>query len=172
VTSPSGGESWEEGTVHQITWTSSHCTGSVRIELIRGGAVCLTLSSGTADDGTFSWTAANCADAEGGYTIRVTDVVTGSVSESGVFSVPEPPCLLAVTSRTAASVGPRRPAQSHVELIGVRRSVGSICSAAARSCRRSQRARRTTGSSLGPRSVQDRHDRVRRAGHGSRQGAR
>ena len=98
VTAPAGGESWQEGTPHTIAWTSSHCTGTVRIELLRNSVLCATISASSPDDGSFDWTAANCDNLEPGYQIRVADTTTGSTASSGSFSVPEPPCVLTVAS--------------------------------------------------------------------------
>lgn len=99
VTSPDGGEVWTEGTARTITWTSSDCTGLVRIELYRGGSACATLAQSAPDDGSFPWTASNCADLETGYSIRVTDIETGVAGQSAAdFAIPQPPCQLSVTA--------------------------------------------------------------------------
>jgi hypothetical protein len=98
VTSPAGGERWQEGTPRTLTWTSSHCTGTVRIELLRNDVLCRTITAGTPDDGSFEWTAANCDDVEGGHKIRIVDAMTGASGTSGVFSLPEPPCVPTVNA--------------------------------------------------------------------------
>jgi hypothetical protein len=102
VTAPAGGERWVEGTSHTITWTSSHCTGTVRIELLRDGTLCRTIATDSPDDGSFTWTAENCGDIETGYTLRVADSVTGSSDLSDAFSIPQPPCAIAVISPDGA----------------------------------------------------------------------
>ncbi len=98
VTAPAGGETWQEGTGHGLAWTSSHCTGTVRIELLRNGLPCATISAGTPDDGSFDWTAANCGALETGYEVRVVDITTGSSGTSGGFSIPEPPCAVTIAA--------------------------------------------------------------------------
>ena len=47
VTSPNGGESWQAGSAQSITWTQTGLTGSVTIDLYKGGVFQKTL--GTAD---------------------------------------------------------------------------------------------------------------------------
>ncbi len=94
VTSPGGGETWVEGTTHTITWTTSHTHGdSVRIELLRDGSPCDTLSTSTPNGGTFSWQAARCSEQTGGYAVRITDLATSTQDVSdGAFTI-SPPTL-------------------------------------------------------------------------------
>jgi hypothetical protein len=59
VTSPNGGENWVPGTVEAITWTASDDVAVTRIDIDLSrdnGGTWETLSSGEANDGTFSWT--------------------------------------------------------------------------------------------------------------------
>ena len=56
VTSPNGGEVWEVGDSHAITWDSLQAGSAVRIEVTRdGGASWSTVSASTANDGTYTW---------------------------------------------------------------------------------------------------------------------
>lgn len=59
VTSPNGGENWVPGTVQAITWTASDNVAVTRIDIDLSrdnGGTWESLSSGEANDGTFSWT--------------------------------------------------------------------------------------------------------------------
>lgn len=99
VTSPNGGEVWEDGTAQQITWDADAvCDASVRIDLLQGGFACRTIAASTPNDGSFDWIVDRCDDT-GGYKIRVTGLTCGRSDESdGGFSIPLPPCIVTVTS--------------------------------------------------------------------------
>jgi hypothetical protein len=55
VTSPNGGESWSRGSSHAVTWTQTTMTGTVTIDLHKGGSFRKTLGTANATAGTFSW---------------------------------------------------------------------------------------------------------------------
>jgi hypothetical protein len=56
VTSPDGGESWEVGSAHDITWTWVGSFTDVKIELSRdGGSNWETLIASTSNDGSWNW---------------------------------------------------------------------------------------------------------------------
>ncbi|MFA6357516.1 MAG: DUF2341 domain-containing protein, partial [Candidatus Omnitrophota bacterium] len=65
ITSPNGGESWLEGTTHNITWTSQGIDGSasnVKLEYAPDNeATWKTIISSTANSGTYAWTLPNDA---------------------------------------------------------------------------------------------------------------
>jgi len=54
VTSPNGGETWAAGSSYEITWDSDGA-GNVKIYLYKGGTYYSTLSTGTPNDGSFTW---------------------------------------------------------------------------------------------------------------------
>jgi hypothetical protein len=56
VTSPNGGESWATGSTHNVTWTQSGLSGSVTIDLYKGGVLIKTLGTAAATAGAFPWT--------------------------------------------------------------------------------------------------------------------
>jgi hypothetical protein len=70
VTSPNGGESWELGSSHPITWSSRNVTGTVSIFLLFGDNSPLGVI-GNADvaAGTYPWTVGDISGAERG-TVR------------------------------------------------------------------------------------------------------
>ena len=55
VTSPSGGESWAAGSSHEITWMQTGLTGTVTIDLYKGGVFLKTLGTADVALGTYSW---------------------------------------------------------------------------------------------------------------------
>jgi subtilisin family serine protease len=59
VTSPDGGETLNDGSVHQITWTATDNVGVTSIDItysIDNGGSWLPVATGEANDGTFDWT--------------------------------------------------------------------------------------------------------------------
>ena len=73
VTSPNGGESWQQGALHEITWDSAGDVGSdVRIELYKGGALNLKITGSTANDGSYDWTIPLDQAIDSDYMIKIT----------------------------------------------------------------------------------------------------
>ena len=57
VTSPNGGESWHDGSLHEITWVYDNAGDSVRIEISRnGGETWASITDSTENDGSYDWT--------------------------------------------------------------------------------------------------------------------
>ncbi|MDC0480215.1 GPI anchored serine-threonine rich family protein [Candidatus Marinimicrobia bacterium] len=79
VTSPNGGENWEMGSTHDITWTSSDVSGNVYIFLYKSGSVEETLSADESNDGSYSWTIPDSYDEGSNYKVKVSSVSDGSV---------------------------------------------------------------------------------------------
>ena len=71
VTSPNGGETWAAGTTHDITWTQTGLTGTVTIDLYKGGVWQKILGTPEAAAGTFSWVIASNEIAGADYRIRI-----------------------------------------------------------------------------------------------------
>ena len=87
VTSPNGGENWETGSNHNITWTSN-VTGNVDILLSRdNGATWEILFANTANDGNESWTV--IGQTSGQCLIRVVSVDFGDLYDvsNGSFNI-------------------------------------------------------------------------------------
>ncbi|MBW6535700.1 MAG: hypothetical protein K0B11_11870 [Mariniphaga sp.] len=81
VTSPNGGESWEIGSTHNITWSSTNLSGNVKVE-INGNypsGPWETLYSSIPNDGSEQWTVTGVAGTA--KRIRVTSVSYPSVSD-------------------------------------------------------------------------------------------
>jgi hypothetical protein len=79
ITSPNGGEDWELGSTHDITWTSGDVSGNVKIELYQGGNAYQIIEGSTDDDGTHSWTIPSSYDEGSDYKVRISSVSDGTV---------------------------------------------------------------------------------------------
>jgi PKD repeat protein/peptidoglycan/xylan/chitin deacetylase (PgdA/CDA1 family) len=104
VTSPNGGETWVEGNIPVITWTSVGITGSdVRIELIGDGEIIHTISPSTPDEGIYTiWTVPATIASGTDYRIRVTSASNPLYNDTSdnpftIIAGP-PPVSLTVTS--------------------------------------------------------------------------
>jgi Kre9/KNH-like N-terminal Ig-like domain len=108
VTSPDGGEVLTASTNYEIEWsTTGGCGASVRIDLYSEGEFCATLAADTPNIGSFTWTVAQCSEAEAGYTIRITDLFTSASDDSNENFTIEPflaPCAISVTSPNGGEV--------------------------------------------------------------------
>ncbi len=78
VTSPNGGETWAAGTTHDVTWTATGLTGTVTIDLYKGGVYQKTLGTADAATGSFSWAIATTETVGTDYRVLVWQ---GSVSD-------------------------------------------------------------------------------------------
>jgi len=91
VASPNGGEVWDLGTNHNITWTSTGVT-NVMIELsINNGASWTTVIASTPSTGSYSWLVPPPASTQ--CLIRISDAgnpATNDVSDN-VFTINDPP---------------------------------------------------------------------------------
>lgn len=60
VTSPNGGEEWDVGSAHNITWNASPSVGDVRIDYTStGGETWTNIVTYTYNDGSYTWTVPN-----------------------------------------------------------------------------------------------------------------
>ncbi len=89
VTTPNGGESYLQGGVLPITWTNSGTTGSdVRI-LASGAGQTYTVTTSTANDGSFNWTVPTAQTPGTDYTVEVRSVSLPTIGDSSnaAFSI-------------------------------------------------------------------------------------
>lgn len=87
VTSPNGGESWEAGSTHNITWTSTGIVGNVKIEYSTDNGNSWTgIVASTANNGSYSWAVANTQSSNCLVRISETDGSPSDVSNA-VFSI-------------------------------------------------------------------------------------
>ncbi len=100
ITSPIAGDSWQAGTYHNITWTTTAGDGTITgVDLeysSDGGSTWSTIVTGTADDGIYSWLVPN--DPSTNCYIRATvhdDTPLSGTNTSGQFTITEgPPAVL------------------------------------------------------------------------------
>jgi len=86
VTSPNGGESWQMGTSHAVTWTYANNPGSyVKIELYRSSTLVLTITSSTACDGYYTWTISTGLTAASDYRIKISSTTTAASDYSNAY---------------------------------------------------------------------------------------
>jgi len=95
VTSPGGGEFWEQGSTHDITWSGNNTLVNVQIELsINASAGTPTWStlapSVPASDGLWTWNISPNQTTSNDCQIRITDFASDAVGLSGIFSIIEP----------------------------------------------------------------------------------
>jgi hypothetical protein len=87
VTAPNGGESWARKSPHAITWSyTGSPASSVRIKLLRNGAVVKTIVSSTSigafGTGSYTWTPPVRLAAGGGYQVMVFVVGNTSITDT------------------------------------------------------------------------------------------
>ncbi len=94
VTSPNGGELWDHGTTHAVTW-ESYRVSNVRIEYSLNGGGSWTQIAGSvpAENGTYDWTLPASSSQQG--LVRITDITDSSLSDTGdaVFEIVPPPSI-------------------------------------------------------------------------------
>ena len=103
VTSPNGGETWDEESTHNITWTSNNTSGSVRIKYSAdGGSSWTVLTNSTTDNGSWSWTLPTVNSDQTQCKVKVEDANNSSCSDVSAANffildvIPE--CSITVTN--------------------------------------------------------------------------
>ena len=103
VTSPNGGESWQQNSTHPITWTSANFEGQIKIELLTDGRNKRTRSVVLVDSlensGTWSWNIPSDLETGDLYTIKISDSQDGdpfdvSDADFSVIAPAEPPVIV------------------------------------------------------------------------------
>ncbi len=79
LTSPNGGQTWQAGTTNPITWTSTNPSGSVSVEVYRGGLFLATLATVPMTSGSYAWVISPTIGDTNTYRIRVTSMSYASV---------------------------------------------------------------------------------------------
>ncbi len=99
VTSPNGGESWQLGSSHTISW-NSNASGNVKIELYKSGSYYRTITSSTSNDGSYSWSIPSNYDAYSNYKIKITSTSNSSLYDysNNYFSLTSASAYITVTS--------------------------------------------------------------------------
>ncbi len=91
VTSPNGGETWEQGETYDITWVNVNFTGNVNINITKAPFTNISLIANIANTGSWSWTIPGAFET-GAYKIKVAGVTAGDPFDSSneTFAVSEP----------------------------------------------------------------------------------
>ena len=93
VTSPNGGEQWEQGSTHNITWISMNFTDNVKIELEQvWERTREVLVASTENDGEWEWNIPVDQLLSEWYVIIISDAIDGDPTDQsdGTFSIIEP----------------------------------------------------------------------------------
>ena len=88
VVKPNGGEKWQVGSQHNITWSSQNLSNPVKIEYsIDNGSNYTTIVASTSNDGSHSWTIPNKPSTN--CLVRVSDATDGNPSDvsNAVFTI-------------------------------------------------------------------------------------
>jgi len=100
VTSPNGGETWQAGSSHNITWTSSCFSGNVKLEYSTdAGSSWITIIASTSNSGTYAWSVPNTPSTNS--LVRVSDAADGTPNDisNAIFTISPPPqAMLQITS--------------------------------------------------------------------------
>ncbi len=94
LNSPNGGENWEAGSTHNITWTSNSSVQNVKLEYSTnsGSADSWTLiTSSTPNSGTYNWTIPNIVTSK--CVVRISDPSNSSLFDTSdeVFAITKGP---------------------------------------------------------------------------------
>jgi hypothetical protein len=93
VSSPNGGEQWEQGSTHDITWISLNFTDNVKIELgMVWNRTREVLVASTENDGTWEWNIPVDQTISDWYVIIISDAIDGDPMDQSddPFSIIEP----------------------------------------------------------------------------------
>ncbi len=93
--SPNGGEDWEVGSSHLISWTWTGSIAEVKLEYsTNGGTDWATVVASTANDGSYSWTVPATPSTD--CLVRVSDAVDGDPQDvsDGPFTITQPTLTL------------------------------------------------------------------------------
>jgi len=112
VSSPNGGEEWEQGSIHNITWVSANFDGMIKIDLEmvdgrnrdRDREV---LVASTENDGSWEWNIPADQAIDDWYTVIISDAEDGNPSDdsNAVFSIIAPPTATEVATLAELRAG-------------------------------------------------------------------
>jgi hypothetical protein len=98
ITSPNGGESWEAGSFHQITFTDN-INENIKIELYKGGVFNSVINPSTPSDGSTNWTIPAGTTPGSDYKVKIT-----SVNDTAVFDFSDTDFTIAPLSPPSISI--------------------------------------------------------------------
>lgn len=108
VSSPNGGEIWEAGSVHNITWSNSGFSAPVNLETsLDGGASWNLLADNVANSGAYAWTLPATPSAQA--RVRVSEAADNDPSDASnndftITNLPLAPNNLAATATSSTSI--------------------------------------------------------------------
>ncbi len=101
VLSPNGGEEWEQGSTHDILWSSANFDGNIKIELNQMGRDTREiLVSSTENDGSWTWNIPENQEASEWYSIMISNANDTEPwdDSNNTFSIVEPPTTVDVAT--------------------------------------------------------------------------
>ena len=95
ITDPNGGEDWEVGATHPITWTSYNTGSYVNIQLYKNSSFYATITTSTPNDGSYSWTISDSYDLSSYYKIKISDTANSATYDysNSDFTLSAPPSI-------------------------------------------------------------------------------
>jgi len=101
VLSPNGGEEWEQGSTHDILWSSLNFTDNVKIELslVWNGPREILINS-TENDGNWTWEIPEDQEVSDYYAVIISDAIDGDPwdDSNSAFSIIPPPSVIDVAT--------------------------------------------------------------------------
>ncbi len=107
LTSPNGGETWQEQSTQTITWTSSGDVGDyVGLDYsLNRDATWIEIVASTANDGSYSWTLPNLNETHTSCSVMVSSNSTSHFSQSDAsFTISAEPNYITVTSPNGGEI--------------------------------------------------------------------
>ncbi len=102
---PTTGTIWAKGKSSDIQWTQSNYTTNIKIELERFSNVVKTISSSTANDGSFSYSVPTDLTSANNYMVKVSGISGQPFNKSEYFSIQDPaPTPPTVTTGSTANL--------------------------------------------------------------------
>jgi len=108
VGSPNGGENWEIGSTHNITWSNTSFSAPVNLEYsLDGGANWIALANNLANTGTYAWTLPTTSTTQG--RVRVSDAADNDPTDTSnsnftITEVPLAPSNLVAAATSSSSI--------------------------------------------------------------------
>lgn len=90
----SAGISWEKGTLQPITWSSDNVHGKVRVRFYKDHYLLSSIVDSTDNDGYYAYLVSNNLLEDNDYTIFITDLKSGKISDESSFSFSIKPAAL------------------------------------------------------------------------------
>ena len=100
LTSPNGGEQWQVGQIHNITWTSEGTSGLIFINLFKDGNFYTQIANNLPNTGSREWEIPSWYDTSSSYYVEIFSLVNNSVEaidySDASFCLTEEPTISAV----------------------------------------------------------------------------